>query len=622
MLFLALVVLLMAMPLPAQALSSHDEVAVSRLNSTNNSEFIEIYNYAAEPLDIMKLDVRVFNSNGTQNLSKNFDKVTWLGGGFVLIAQGGSKENSDENYVANSITPLGGRIEVYFDLELVSEICWGSIVCENHVVIADNAIFMTEDCQADENCAEATVRWGGLVDAEMCQFNSNIFASSENCIEPDDDEDLPKLSSRRLVISEIAARICAIDQPNCTNEQARGGGFIEIYNNSPEDFDLSGWRVQYASATATNSYQPGNFSTLATITEPILGFEWLVLPVAVGSADNGYVRIIDPAGETIDIVGWGRAAAAKGDKPAEKITFNNSIQRCELADGYLVDSGSNEGDFTTYVNPTRGEGVACLPPKPINPCEGLILSEIAANVDNQFIEIANPTNQNINLTDCQLMTNRNQNQYVLDEGILPGGGYLAIYIKDTNLILTKTTTGTVYLLSSDGVRVDSVTYANLSKETAWALVDGVWRQTYELTPGGANIWEAYAACPMGQYRNLDTGRCRNLETTAGLVPCNEGYERNPLTNRCRKIVVEEDALKPCAEGWERNPETNRCRKIVSTDSATFALQPTDPTGGTMGYILASASVLVVTTGIVLFQFRLEVANLARRLLPKRVKMST
>ena len=612
LLFCVSILLLIAVPLSANATPNVNDIAVSRINSTNGSEFVEIYNYSLESINTMRLNIRVFNSAGTQNLSRYFDKVTLLGNGFILIAQGGTRDNSDDSYTTNSITPNGGRIEIYFDQELTSEICWGGITCGNHVELSDSTVFITEDCHSDRNCTEATMRHGGIAAATMCQFNNNIFADDENCVEPlTDPDDTPEFSSHHLVISEIAARICPTSQPNCTNDQAKTGAFIEIYNNSPDDFTLSGWRVQYASATANNGYQPGNYSTVATITEPILGFEWLVLPVAVGSADNGYVRIIDMGGQTIDLVGWGKAAAAKGDKPADKISFDNSIQRCELPTGYLINSGTSEGDFTTYLNPTRGEGVACLPPKPVNSCTGLKLSEIAANVDEQFIEITNPTAKNINVSDCQLMTNRNQNKYVFDEGILPTSGYLTVYIKDTALTLTKTTTGTVYLLSSIGNQVDSVSYTNLSKTTSWALIDGTWRQTYELTPNAVNVWETYPSCPAGQYRNLTTGRCRNVPVEKTLAPCKEGYERNPLTNRCRKIAVEEE-LKPCAEGWERNPETNRCRKKVSTEAAAFAIQPGDPTGSGTAYILASAGIVATTAGIVLFQFRMEIARMAQR----------
>ncbi|MDR1969785.1 MAG: lamin tail domain-containing protein [Candidatus Nomurabacteria bacterium] len=617
MLFVIAVAFLIIIPLPAKAMPINDEIAVSRINSANSVEFIEIYNYSSQPIDVMRLTVKSFNSNGNQNFSKDFDKVTLLSNGFTLIAQNGTVDNSDASYTANNITPLGGKIEIYLDLALESEICWGTITCGNHVTIADSAVFMTESCALDENCSGATIRFGGVTSAKMCQFDNKIFASSENCINPSNggQGENPTLSSRELAISEIAARVCLPDQPNCTNDQAKQGAFIEIYNNSTKDFTLSGWRVQYASATAANNYQPGNYSTVATVTASILGFEYLILPGAVGSADNGYIRIIDENDQIIDLVGWGRATAAKGGGAADKITFGNSIQRCELPNGYLINSGTNANDFVTYLQPTKGEGVACLPPKPVNHCTGLILSEIAANVDEQFIEIANPTNKKIDITSCQLMTNRNQNKYVLDEGSLPSKGYLAIYIKNTNLTLTKTTTGTVYLQSSDGTQVDVATYSNLRKETSWALVKGVWRQTYELTPNEANIWEAYPACPDGQYRNLETGRCRKVTAVVGLVPCKEGYERNPLTNRCRKIPIEAE-LKPCAEGWERNPETNRCRKIVSTEPAAFAIQPGGPIGNDGIYLLVGGGILITTAGIVSFQFRMEITRMARRLMPK------
>jgi hypothetical protein len=325
---------------------------------------------------------------------------------------------------------------------------------------------------------------------------------------------------------------------------------------------------------------------------------------------------------------------------------------------YLLAADGSEVADVTYPEPKAGTSYAFIndewqitgkptpnsanAPGVINDCAGLELSEIAANVDEQFIEIANVTARAIDVTGCQLMTNRNNAAYEFPEAMLAGGGYLVVKIKDTSLTLTKTTTGTVYLLASDGGReVDSTAYASLAKDTSWALIDGAWRQTYTLTPNAANVWAAYPSCPAGQERNIETGRCRKIlepevlapcpagqyrnpetnrckkyDTGSTLTPCKEGYERNPLTNRCRKIVVEEDGLKPCAEGWERNPETNRCRKKVSTAPASFAVQPGDSTGGSMTALLASAGVVILTTSIILFQFRMEIANFFRRLRPK------
>jgi hypothetical protein len=46
------------------------------------------------------------------------------------------------------------------------------------------------------------------------------------------------------------------------------------------------------------------------------------------------------------------------------------------------------------------------------------------------------------------------------------------------------------------------------------------------------------------------------------------------------------------------------------------VQPGDPTGGGAMYMLASAGVIAATLGVVLFQFRMEIANLARKFRPK------
>lgn len=60
---------------------------------------------------------------------------------------------------------------------------------------------------------------------------------------------------------------------------------------------------------------------------------------------------------------------------------------------------------------------------------------------------------------------------------------------------------------------------------------------------------------------------------SGPKPCPPGSERNPATNRCRKIPTEASqgygisapfsggGKKPCPPGSERNPDTGRCRKI-------------------------------------------------------------
>ncbi|MBR1795816.1 hypothetical protein IJ765_00950 [Candidatus Saccharibacteria bacterium] len=124
------------------------------------------------------------------------------------------------------------------------------------------------------------------------------------------------------------------------------------------------------------------------------------------------------------------------------------------------------------------------------------------------------------------------------------------------------------------------------------------------------------ACGDGYYLNPATNRCNKLPTEKELTPCKDGYERNPETNRCRKIADDtEDELTPCAEGYERNPETNRCRKIKVNDGADYALVPT--TGGVeqknFTALWAIGGVVLIGVGVVIFQFRHELAHFLKSL---------
>lgn len=245
------------------------------------------------------------------------------------------------------------------------------------------------------------------------------------------------------------------------------------------------------------------------------------------------------------------------------------------------------------------EGEECPAVEVANPCSGLVISEIAANVDTQFIELYNENEVAVSIAGCRLQTNRNSKVFVFPEQtVLEAHGFTAVSIADTDLTLTKTTSGEVYLLSSDGrVEVTAVAYSNLSKDTSWAFVEGGWVQTYKATPGSENIYLQYPPCEDGYVRNIDTGRCnrlasespavldcgegrernpgtgrcRNIPTVAELAPCKEGQYRSEETNRCRSIAVAvASVLKPCADDQFRNPLTNRCKKIASSDDIALA----------------------------------------------------
>lgn len=346
----------------------------------------------------------------------------------------------------------------------------------------------------------------------------------------------------------------------------------------------------------------------------------------------GSVVLVDSGGSVVDAVWWGSHSSdvtgpiGQGD-PLRALDQGEAIERIQAEDGHYKVTGVNLDDFTyvdqrgVYTAGTLSELIDYCSNIPlvlgavpegfyrdestnecyeipddepivenpgdseysggadvvgdVNMCEGVILSEVGANLSRQFIEIYNSSDDPVDLGGCILMTNRSTSrQYILPSEDLSPGGYRVVYIEDTNLTLTKTTKGKVYLLSSDSTEVDSVSYEYLAVDTSWALInEDDWRQTFTLTPGSANTYAQYAPCNEGYYRSEETGRCRKIVVDTPSADCPTGKERNPETNRCRNVGGSGSALVPCRAGQYRSPETNRCRSVGVASSSLVPCKP-------------------------------------------------
>jgi len=438
-----------------------------------------------------------------------------------------------------------------------------------------------------------------------------------------------------------------------TQVQTRGIGgnasdeLVELYNNSDTEADVTDWCLKRASTSGTsytkmacvNSADAGKESRVllparsyilaVSSASTLPGFD---IQFASGLSDTGgRVGLYNQLDERQDLVAWGSAIESETG-PAISPSQGSLLQRKSLSIGTYQDTDNNQTDFevaaprSAYTYGALREGIdmclnldgaqAVVPTGwsrdvttgdcsdvPVNMCSGLVISEIGANYSNQFIEVFNSNDSPLNVATCRLQTNRSGAQYVFPDRTISAHDFMTITIADTDLSLTKTTIGTVYLLSSDGAtELQTASYANLSEETSWAWFGGNdWRQTYVVTAGSSNQYQQYASCDAGYERNLSTGRCNKTEATATLAPCNEGQYRseetnrcrslasavasvlkpcgddqfrNPLTNRCKKIASTDDVA-DCGEGRERNPETNRCRNVVQSDvpAAAFAVEP-------------------------------------------------
>lgn len=174
-----------------------------------------------------------------------------------------------------------------------------------------------------------------------------------------------------LTSFEVQENIPAIDSPLVSvlviNEVYGGGGnsgapfnqdFVELFNSGSTAINISGFSLQYASAT-------GSFTTFATfgantviqsgstflVSVGPIGVNGAPLPAVdfVGStgtnmsATAGKVQLINGSSVVVDLVGYGATANAfEGSGPAPAPSNTTSINRTAG-----VDTDNNSADFTT-----------------------------------------------------------------------------------------------------------------------------------------------------------------------------------------------------------------------------------------------------------------------------------
>lgn len=434
------------------------------------------------------------------------------------------------------------------------------------------------------------------------------------------------------------------------NVESTKNEFVELYNNSDHTVSLAGWRLEFLTEKHNGMDAPTRIlkSFTTQVLDPhsyyVVSYQgYLMTPVSDTSFDinvssgslplNGAIRLRDSTLVVADLVGWGNSL--NYETTASIANANGSIDRCIDKAGNMIDTNDNRGDLLAY---SYADGLslrsspACagqqnIDAPEVNMCGGVQLSEIHANTSgDQYIEVVNIADREVNLSGCSLQTNRSATaRFTFSDTIIPANDYVIVFIKDTSLTLTKTTTGTVYLLSSDYQHeIDAQTYSSLPVDMSWARFDEGWQQTYDVTPGSYNqlrqhqsCAEGYgrneqtgrcnkvaqvvttvecgegkyrsedtgrcrqipaasvlAACKLGQYRSEETNRCRNLVTANALTPCKENQYRSEETNRCRNLASAANQLVPCKENQERNPETNRCRNVTNAvPAAAFAVKP-------------------------------------------------
>lgn len=373
--------------------------------------------------------------------------------------------------------------------------------------------------------------------------------------------------------------------PNAPGQSESGFEFIELFNPSVFDIDLSEYVIQIKDKP--NKVMPlGGVITGQTYKAFITTFSLVNSGESVQIVHLGEViqEFTYGAGAQEDESwsyfesGWELAPVTK-DLPNQKYTSPDPdpelIDLCpvtpeidiELPVGYEIDANGN-----------------CVLITDTTPVCKLIITEISSQPNHssqEYVELFNPTDTPASSEYCKLKINGGSERSIPLKTLQPGDYLLVLFSSG----VIRNSSGEVVLLGplndlhyaypasnlGESINFDLEGNATISSTPTPGVINQM--QVTEEVPGRGSGSEL-ADCGPGKFRNPETNRCKNIESSeSNLTPCNEGQERNPETNRCRKIASTASTLTPCNEGQERNPATNRCRKIGSDEST---LKPCEP----------------------------------------------
>jgi uncharacterized protein len=248
-------------------------------------------------------------------------------------------------------------------------------------------------------------------------------------------------SCRRWVAASvlIAGACNAHAAGNVVISQVYGGGgnasalwqndFVELFNRSPNPVLLSGWSVQYASATGTGTFasngviglsgtlQPGQYYLIRLATGGTVGS---VLPTAdafltslnIAGASGKVVLVNSATGlacnggsvpcsatqlaQIVDLVGYGGANFFEN---APTATLTNSTAAIRL-NGGCTDTDVNNADFSTGAPTPRNTA------SPLSPCGGPVNAPVVASCPtNLAATVGTEANANLSASDADGFVN-------------------------------------------------------------------------------------------------------------------------------------------------------------------------------------------------------------------------
>jgi hypothetical protein len=406
-------------------------------------------------------------------------------------------------------------------------------------------------------------------------------------------------------------------------QSSSGQEFVELYNPTNSDISLSGWSLEYKSATSTDTAT--NWKKYATLNGVIKadGFylisNYLQADTALsnsglsGTAAN--IRIKDDNGNVVDQLGYGSTANAAETAPAGAPAAGQSLERLpgrlNESGGNAIDSDDNAHDFIVRPTPQpqSTDSVTEMPaiggsnddpsstdgsiPGETTPAQQpnylpVQISELfidpaspLTDAHDEFIELHNTNATEVDVTGYTLRTGSNfHDYYVLPAMVIEPDAYATFYSADTHLSLTNTG-GAAQLLDPQGNMVSQTdNYPAAVSGASWALLGGSWQWTLQTTPGHENVLVAPLVA---------------TSSAAKTTVKSSAKAASPKVSKASTKKVAAAKAKKTAKP-----------KVVKTSSKVASAPPTKQLKPT-GWLIIG--LIALTIGYAIYEFRFDIQNL-------------
>ena len=505
-----------------------NEIAWMGSPNSSNDEWIELKNISNSSIDLGNWQIldKAGTENGSQGIKISFtDSSQVTNSGFFLL------ERTDDSSVPNISADLiytGGLNNTDEVLYLFDENCQLQDKTEAN-----------PNWPAGSNSSKRTMELPGSDPGNLPRSNLGNWQTSQNIggtpraenssgyqAPPENNEinnngntgggggsntssNKPPVSTAKLLISEIQ-----IESENGSKDE-----FIEIYNPNNSAVSLRGWSIQKAASSGSiskknfrdndeiasngyfliaNNYANQNLLKLANMTHNSFLIASGNTIFLVANQDS----IVFGNEDTIkDKVGWGKTFSPEG-MSAQEPAINQTIGRKWLeSSAQYQDKDNNQEDFEIQT-PTPGIQNQTLPepesepePKPEPEPENIATStlkilineiqiENSSNVKEEFVELYNPNEEDIDLTDWYLQRKtKTANDF---SSFAPKSLFTEKTIGSKNYFLIANASSsfsadifTTYSLTKDNTLIIKNPYQEIIDKVGWGEA-----QDFEINPVG------------------------------------------------------------------------------------------------------------------------------------------